>query len=309
MVRRTLHYQIILPLTLGIGIGLSIIAALFVGRWEASNQQIRFQRQIENLATVLQRNLNRYTDVLAFLRDYYTVTQGQVKSQAFADFVGRSLNTYPGVQALEWAPFVKQSERANYEQQVQAEGYRNFQITELLKEKQLVRAGNRPYYIPVTYIAPFLDNEAAFGFDLSSNPIRAVALESARDKGELTVTGRIRLVQEQRDQFGFLVVLPLYHTVKSPTSVEGRRKQFQGVLLGVFRISDVIEEALQNLNYDIDFVLYDQSATVDEQFLGRYDAFNKNVTTVEGNYSFEYFQDRASICSITTDCTHIITVG
>lgn len=309
MVQRALYYRILLALTLGMGIGLSVMAALLVGKWEASNQQTRFQRQIENLATVLQRNLNRYTDVLAFLGDHYRVTQGQVKRQDFADFVERSLNTYPGIQALEWAPLVRQTERVIYEQTIQTEGYESFQITELSNDKQLVRAGDRPYYIPVTYIAPFLNNEAAFGFDLNSNLIRAVALESARDQGEITATGRIRLVQEQRDQFGFLVILPLYQRDPVPITINARREQFRGVLLGVFRISDVVEEALQDLSYDINFALYDQSAIASEQFLGQYDAVNKNVTTVENLYSFNYLQTRSSVCSAAIDCTRTITVG
>jgi len=301
MAKRTFRYQILLMLTLSIGVGLSIAAALFVEKWETSSQQTRFQRQIENLAAILQRNLNRYTDVLAFLRDHYGVAQGQVKRQEFTDFVDRSLNTYPGIQALEWAPVVRQSERRLYEQNVQSEGYRKFQITELSYRNQLVRAGNRPYYVPVTYVAPFLGNEAAFGFDLNSDPIRAVALESARDMGKITATGRIRLVQERRDQLGFLVVLPVYQQNTVPSSIKARREKFRGFLLGVFRISDVMEEALQNLNYDINFALYDQNAIANEQFLGQYNAVNKVVMTAEKHHS--------SVCAIATDCTRRITVG
>lgn len=308
MVKPSLRTQILLGLTLSTGIGLSVVAASFVGRWEASHQETQFQRQIENLSTVLQRNLNRYTDALTFLKDYYTVAQGQVKREDFNAFVARSLSTYPGIQALEWAPLVRQTERAAYEQTVQAEGYKTFQITELSNNKELVRASDRPYYIPVTYVAPFQDNEAAFGFDLNSDPVRAIALESARDQGNITTTGRIRLVQEWRDQFGFLVILPLYQTPTIPDSVEVRREQFGGVLVGVFRISDVIEEALQDLDYDIDFALYDQTAISNEQFLGRYDAIQKNVTTVENNDLSNPIQS-PSICSVTANCTRTITVG
>jgi signal transduction histidine kinase len=298
----SVSHPVVLSLTLGVGIGLSIFTALFVERWEASNQQTRFQRQIENLATALQRSLNRYTDMLAFSGDYYVVTQGQVGRQEFINYVARSLNTYPGIQALEWAPLVWQADRLAFEQTVQAEGYPNFQITELTSDNQLVRAGDRPYYIPVTYVVPFADNEAAFGFDLNSNPARATAIESARDKGEITATGRIRLVQEQRDRFGFLVFLPLYQTATLP-DVSSRREQFEGFLLGVFRVSDVVEESLQDLGYEIDFVLYDQNASADEQFLGRYDAIAQQVMTDERDRPFH------SLCSTATHCSRSLMVG
>jgi signal transduction histidine kinase len=302
MVKLSVSHPTVLGLTLGVGVGLSILVALFVGRWEASNQQARFQRQIESLATALQRSLNRYTDVLAFLGDYYVVTQGQVGRREFAGYVARSLDAYPGIQALEWAPLVRQADRLAFERTVQAEGYPNFQITELTSDNQLVRAGDRPYYVPVTYVVPFADNEAAFGFDLNSNPARAIAIESARNKGEITATGRIRLVQEQRDQFGFLVFLPLYQTA-TLTDVSSRRNQFEGFLLGVFRVSDVVEESLQNLGYEVDFILYDQNATADQQFLGRYDAVAQQVMTNERDRRFH------SLCSTVTHCSRTLTVG
>jgi signal transduction histidine kinase len=307
MIKRSLRTQIILGFTLIAGVGLSIIAAVFVGKGEASNQEDQFQWQTHNLTTILQRNLNRYIDVLAFLQDHYMVMQGQVKRQEFTSLVARSLHAYSGIQALEWAPFVPQTERLTYEKTIQAEGYATFQITELRNNKELVRAGDRPYYIPVTYLAPFQDNEAAFGFDLNSDIVRSIALQSAKDKADVVATGRIRLVQEQRDQFGFLVVLPLYLTPTVPDSIEARRTKFSGVLVGVFRISDVIEEALKDLSYSLDFALYDQNTMVNDQFLGRYDAINKTVTTIEDKAIFNAIQ-HSSICSTTT-CTHKITVG
>jgi hypothetical protein len=91
-------YQIALGLALSLGLGLSVLAAALVHRWEATNRQVRFQRQIENLGTALQRSLNRYTDMLAFLGDYYAVEPESVSRQTFAAFVGRSLQTHPGVQ-------------------------------------------------------------------------------------------------------------------------------------------------------------------------------------------------------------------
>ncbi|PSN76581.1 histidine kinase, partial [filamentous cyanobacterium CCP4] len=280
MIKPSLWYPVMMGLTLGLGLGLSVGAARFVGRWEASRQQVQFQQQSENLATALQRSLNRYTDVLTFLHDYYRVTERSVSRQDFANFVARSLATYPGIQALEWAPVVRQQNRLAFEQGVQAEGYPNFEITELSLQGQLQRAAERAEYTPVTYVAPFLNNEAALGYDLSSDTTRASALEPARDSGRIMVTERIRLVQEQRDQFGFLVLLPLYASGEVPPDLATRQAQFDGVLLGVFRVANVVEEALQSLNYDIDFALYDQDAPAEQQFLGQYDAAARTVVAV-----------------------------
>lgn len=308
-------HRAILGLTLAAGIGFSIWTAWWVGRSAAIEQQTRFQRQIENLTTALQRSLNRYTDVLAFLGDYYRVQQ-PVQRQAFARYVARSLDTYPGIQALEWAPLVQQVDRLAFERAVQAEIRaeiqietpiqldRPFYITELAGDR-LVRAGDRPYYVPVNYVVPLSDNEAAFGFDLNSNPARAAAIEAARDSGQITATSRIRLVQERRDQFGFLVLLPLYQSTQlAPSDLATRRQQFRGILVGVFRVSDVVEEALRDLRYDIDFVLQDQGGQ--NAFLGRYDAVMQQVIAIEPDPS--PLPD-SSLCPIAADCVRPLTVG
>ena len=300
----SLRYPAILGLTLGLGIGLSVGAAWFVGQWEAARRQAQFQQQIENLSTALQRSLNRYTDVLTFLHDYYQVAEQPVSRQAFAEFVTRSLSTYPGIQALEWAPLVRAGDRAAFEASIQAEGYPAFAITELSATGQLQRAGARAEYVPVTYVAPFLNNEAALGYDLASDATRAAAIAPARASGRIMATERIRLVQEQRDQFGFLVVLPLYPNGDIPPDQPTREAEFEGILLGVFRVADVVEEALQDLSVDIDFALYDQDAGAERQFLGQYEAASKTVVVTEAS-----IRPVSSVCPRPEDCTRLLTLG
>jgi len=304
MTKSSRRYPTIMGLTLGLGIGLSVGAAWFVGQGEAARRQTQFQQQIENLSTALQRSFNRYTDVLTFLRDYYQVAEEPVSRQAFAEFVARSLLTYPGIQALEWAPLVRAGDRAAFEASLQAEGYPAFEITELSPTGQLQRAGERVEYVPVTYIAPFLTNEAALGYDLASDATRAAAIVPARASGRIMATERIRLVQEQRDQFGFLVVLPLYPDGEIPPDQPSREAEFEGILLGVFRVADVVEEALQDLSADIDFALYDQDAEVERQFLGQYEAASKTVVVTEGS-----IRPPATVCPRPEDCTRLLTLG
>jgi signal transduction histidine kinase len=298
-----------LGITTSLGISLSAIATRFVYHWEVSQQQRQFQQQIETLAIALQRSLNRYTTVLIFLGDHYGVNQELVEPSEFDAFVARSLAEYPGIQALEWAPLVDQEERTAYEAAMQAQGYTNFQITELDGNGDLQRSREQPYYIPVTYLAPLVGNEAALGFDLNSSPTRVAAIEPARDSGQIHVTGRVRLVQEQRGQYGFLVVLPLYQTGTVPTSQALRRSQFEGILLGVFRVADVVEEALQGLSYAIDFELQDQGAVAAEQFLGRYDAGSQTVTALTREGDPAQQRRAQALCPSPPSCTRPLRLG
>jgi signal transduction histidine kinase len=309
MDKPSLRHAVIVGLALGCGVGLTAIAALFVNRWEVSRQHTRFQQQIENLTIALQRSLNRYTDLLSFLSDHYRVSQGQVSRQDFDQFVARSLQVYPGIQALEWAPLVRQNDRLAFEKTIQREGFSTFQIQELGVDNLLMPARDRTYYIPVTYIAPLQGNEAALGFDLNSSDARLAAIEPARDSGEIKATERIRLVQEQRDQYGFLVVLPLYQSGEIPAALADRQAQFNGLLVGVFRIANVVEETLKDLSYEVDFVLYDQNAAADRQFLGQYDAMTQTLQGVKQAPTALQVQRTNTLCPDAATCMRTLNTA
>jgi signal transduction histidine kinase len=304
--RNLLRYWAVISVV-GLGTGVSIVLALLVGRWEITNTRTRFDRQTENLTTALQRSLNRYTEILRSMEDLYRASPTPIDRATFATFVERTVLTYPGIQALEWSPLVRQVDRSSFEQRIRNQGFQRFQITEL-HSRTLIRAADRPDYFPVAYIEPLLSNEAALGFDLASNPVRRAAMQSARDTGQITATGRIRLVQEPKDQFAFLVVLPIYQNRNIPDSVRDRQQQLQGFLLGVFRISDVVEESLQGLNYRVDFEIRDQTTVnAGDRFLGFYQSNQKTV--------FTDAEDRLSeaqlkyLCSSQVECTRTITVA
>ncbi len=290
--------------TLLLGSSLTLLAAAAVARWERASYRLQFQRQTDSLTTALQRSINRYTDLLLALGDFYTVSETVSRSE-FNRFVDRALESYPGIQALEWAPLITDDGRNTYETVIQAEGYQDFQITERRSRGYLERAASRAEYVPVTYLQPWEGNELAFGYDLISDSTRRQALETARDTGQIAASGRIRLVQENKNQFGFLVFHPLYTGSTVPASQAARRRQLSGYLLGVFRVSDVVEESLETINADIDFTLEDQSASIADSFLGRYDSATKTLSTLAEP---KLTQSRL-LCPSPSDCTHTLTTG
>ena len=66
------------------------------------------------------------------------------------------------------------------------------------------RFWTRPEYFPVFFVTPLESNEKAVGFDLASNAVRLAALCEAADTGEVRLTARIKLVQDEESQNAFL---------------------------------------------------------------------------------------------------------
>ncbi|MBE9141355.1 CHASE domain-containing protein [Nodosilinea sp. LEGE 07088] len=294
-------------LILLVGLGTTLAATSWVNRWEQVSRQEEVQKQINNLTTALQRTTNRYSDLMLSIGDLYAANDNQVDAQAFSRLVARAVNSYPGIQALEWAPLISAAERSVYEQQLQARTGQSVGITEY-RLGALVAAGDRTTYVPVTFLEPWETNEAALGYDLASDDTRRMALETARDTGELAATGRIQLVQEKaKDQYSFLVFLPLYdQPADTPVA---RQQQLQGYILGVFRVADVVEAALADLDYDTDFFIVDQTAAADEQLLGFYDAAQRQViSNPQAEAQWAQTGSHAG-CPTGVDCTSDLNLG
>lgn len=329
---------------LGLGFSTTIAATAWVGRWERLYRRSEFRQQTQNLTTALQRTTNRYTELLSAIGDLYQATEHNVDAAMFQRFVARSVATYPGIQALEWAPEIADRDRAAYEQQLgTATNQQYTTITERdPRTDQLQPAARRDRYVPVTFLEPFATNEAALGYDLASDITRRTALEQARDTGHIAATGRIQLVQETRaNQYGFLVFVPIYQpnfgaqssrptepdnldpsdldqgnsasiNTLIPESITTRKAAIKGYVLGVFRMADVVEESLQDLNYTIEFYILDQTAPPDEKLLGYYSTTTDSITTLEPNEPLPDLSPAAiatGVCPVQANCTQTIQVG
>ncbi len=87
-------------------------------------------------------------------------------------------------------------------------------------------AGNA--YI-VNYIYPLEANRRMWGYDMSADPSLREAIERAVNSGEATISGKVRLVQDDRNSASIVCVVPLYKDGINPESPSERRTQLVGL--------------------------------------------------------------------------------
>ncbi|MFH0910084.1 MAG: CHASE domain-containing protein [Planctomycetota bacterium] len=227
----------------------------------------RFVHESEERAEALQRDIETNLLELEAIGASY-LSFRDVSRREFHDFVRPFLAHNPGIQALEWIPRVRHSDRAGYEESARRDGFPEFQFTERKAQGEMVRAADREEYFPVYYVEPYQSNEIALGFDLATNPTRREALELSRRTGRMLATARITLVQELGGQYGFLVFLPVYEKGAVLDREEERWERLEGYALGVFRAGDLFKKSMSYYRTkEIDGVLFDQSAPPEERFL------------------------------------------
>lgn len=142
---------------------------------------------------------------------------------------------FPGIQGLGYAKWIHPENRLEFERQIRAEGFPNFRIKP---------AGPRSTYTSIKFLEPFdKRNQAAFGYDMFSEENRRNAMALARDIGQVTISERVRLLQEINEdvQSGFLMYLPHYSDGTPPETAQERRQRIQGFVYAAFRMRDLME--------------------------------------------------------------------
>ncbi len=270
-----LHY---LGLSIICIVGLLVSIQLFVQSKALEQERIHshFLQSAKERSFTLQQGINASLSEIESLAAFYAASNW-VSRDEFHAFVQPFLAHNPTIQALEWIPYIAHGDRQKHELAAQQEGLKNYQITQRHQQGKMIRALDRSEYFPVYYIEPMIGNETAIGFDLASNQTRLATLNLSRKNRTMLATSRITLVQEkeQEMQQGFLVFLPVYKKIKAKDTL-------QGFALGVFRIGDILNEAMKNSDIDnINVRLFDDSAPLEKHVLAQYPA--NNTTAAENN--------------------------
>ncbi len=263
------YCNILFGVILALGVALSITVSALSYYSEKKLIQAEFNEAAENRHSALRRELDSDLAVLASLQALYNSSGKHIERSEFRNFTSHILKQHASIQALNWIPRVPDARREAYERAARREGFPDFQFTERIVQGKMKRAEKRKEYFPVYFVEPYKGNEIALGFDLASNPHRLETLEVARRTGEIRATVRIILVLEKtKGQFGFIVFAPIYRKGVLINSAQARWDNLEGFALGVFRISDIVEKAMNHLKpAGVDLFIHDASAPEKERFL------------------------------------------
>jgi len=267
-----LSRHLVLVLMIGcLGVVLSVLALTTARTWERQRMHSDFQRDAMEIVLALQKSIDANLEVLKSIGSLYAASDF-VRRDEFRTFVRYGMLERPEIQALEWIPRVPASQRAVYEEAARKEAYPHFQIVEGRDQGDIVPAALRAEYFPVYYVEPYQGNEIDLGLDLASNFAHKEAIIRARDTGRTVATGRITVAEESGTQFGIWVFLPIYRNGAANDTLSDRRENLTGLVLGVFRIQDIVENSLVRANREearpeVEIRLYDRTAPIDEQTL------------------------------------------
>lgn len=245
-------------------------AVLTVAVWQFSqaqvdkNAQVQFEREAGQVIELVKERMLRYEDALLSGVAAIEASGGEMSHDAWRTF-STSLHIetkYPGINGI---GVIRQ--------------FTPQEVTEHVREQRRTRAGYRVHpshsrreFMPIVFIEPEEPNAKAVGLDMAHEGNRYTAALKARDTGQPQITAPIVLVQDEQQTPGFLFYAPYYEGLL-PTTIEGRRAQFVGLVYAPFVVSKLIAGTLQQERRrvsfsmrDADVVLYDENSSANEEF-------------------------------------------
>lgn len=161
---------------------------------------------------------------------------------------------YPGILGIGYIANVPNNKLKSYLEHARKTISSNFQLKLLGGE----RKADSEHFI-IQYLSPKSINKAALGVDIASEKKRRLAAEISRDTGNSQLTGVLRLVQDQENKPGFLLLLPVYSNNTVLNSIEARRKALKGWVYAPFKGGSVFKDLPTVDNNEAFFSIYDNA--------------------------------------------------
>jgi diguanylate cyclase (GGDEF)-like protein/PAS domain S-box-containing protein len=246
----------------------SIFLCITIGSWsviknlQERNANDRFEAVVSEVADKIRHHFSGYEQVLKGAYGYMLASRS-VSREEWRTYVTalRLDDSHPGIHGVGFAQYIRPTEMPAHLTSVRAEGFPEYKVwPDDLREE----------YTSVIYLEPFSGrNLRAFGYDMFSNPVRRAAMSRARDSGEISLSGKVKLVQETSDdiQAGVLMYMPLYGPAGLPETIAQRRSSLVGYVYAPFRMDDFVRAVLRTELDDLDLNIFDSHTIAQDTLL------------------------------------------
>ena len=248
-IRQVRQWSIFPWIVLAVGILASFLVFSIIRDSVEHVARLRFEREADDANRVIENRIRFYNNILYGLRALFA-TQGPISRLQFHNFV-TSLDLkdrYPGFDLVNYAAYVRAKDRKRFEETLRRDTSR---VPEGYPQFTIKPPGGRPEYYVMVYLEPMEGFEFAFGLDLGATPLNtnpekvAAAMDSGRDTGKLTASGRpIRIKARGKEYIGLAMRLAVYRRDMPLDTVEQRRAAYLGSVGAGFNVENLMKDVI-----------------------------------------------------------------
>ena len=172
-----------------------------------------------------------------------------VTAAEFRSFVYPLIEEDHSILAIDWSPRISSDAIADFERKLKKQF--KVSVRQLGEKRELIPHKGADVYYPVLYTFPEEFPEKAIGFDHYSDGLRTRVMDRAAKEGGTIASEPFqlfRLPRETMSPVDVLVVVPvLQRSEKLRPVLDASSTDIQGFVIGVFRLSHVINQSLKGL--------------------------------------------------------------
>ncbi len=233
------------------GLGVTAAALLWQQQDLKAQDKNRFEQQVERIEADVKQHLNLPFVGLKGAAGVYAASI-RVERAEFRAFVESSNAAveYPGIRGFGFIERVSSGAVERFVAAQQRDGSPGFTVKN--------RGTSSDVYI-IKFMEPAASNQAALGLNLADDPVRMQAIKHAINTGKATLSGRIELVQDDRQRPGFVFLLPIYRQRLPPDTLLQRQAELRGILLAPVVVEEIMAEVAARTGGQIRLAVYDSA--------------------------------------------------
>ena len=224
------------------------IAIIFFGFLNGEierRSKIEFEKISLEISGIVESQLNAQEVFIEGVAAFFYTRIKPVTDGTFEKYVAHGLTRYPMAQGISWLSYLKPDQLAQFTRE-QQKTYPGYEIKLIGGDANKISESKKTFYTPVTFIEPFKTNKKALGFDISSNPARLDTIKKAIASGQVLATPPIKLVQDERNTAGILLMKFIPESRNGP-----------GLVSEVLRLEDFIGQSTAKLSKDANIRVVD----------------------------------------------------
>ncbi|MGI5308301.1 response regulator [Rheinheimera sp. WS51] len=205
---------------------------------DENNEHIKkeMQQRLQEVSTAISEKMSLYQYGLSGLRSaILTNGHDNLSHETIINYSASrdSKAEFPGARGFGLIRNIRPSELPDFMVKAGTERDREFTL-------QTLDNPNDSYFV-IQYIEPEIHNYNAVGLNIGSEAMRRNAALNAAKKNQTQLTAPITLVQaEQKSQQGFLLLMPIYTTLTTPSSELKRLEQLFGWSYAPILIDEIL---------------------------------------------------------------------
>ena len=184
------RWRVFLPyVILLLGFFVTLLVYHYFSKLTHEQDQLRFERSVQQIQDQIRLRVETSTALLRAGTGLFAASDA-VDGGEFGRFVQQIelQKNYPGIQGIGFSRRFRRDEMDRVIASMEREGKEGFPVWP--------EGPAREEYTAILYLEPLTDsNKSALGYDMFTEPVRRQAMETARDTGIPTASGRVKLVQ------------------------------------------------------------------------------------------------------------------